>query len=234
MEFSGRDLKDDSFRGEPAAGMRVLVEGGGRRHETLTDARGDFAFKGLPPGSYSVRQLYPEHARGYVDPTPFELRARQCREVGYRPWWDGRIRGRVVDLDGRPLAGLRVWLISPELDVSVRANLMHSMWVVTEADGSFELTNVPRGRYQLVVNLTGDADDNPYGYRACSTRASKTTRGRPSSNSAAARGWPCRTSGWREAIRRPDKRRVRPRTPRECLDESSPVSYFKVHLRCDC
>ena len=164
VEFGGRDLKDDSFRGEPAAGMRVLVEGGGLRHETLTDARGDFAFEGLPPGSYSLRPLYPEHARGYVDPKPFELRARQCREVGYLPWWDGRIRGRVVDLDGRPLAGLRVWLISPELDVSVRANLMHSMWVMTESDGSFELTNVPRGRYQLVVNLTGDADDNPHGY----------------------------------------------------------------------
>lgn len=164
VEFGGRDFKDSSFRPEPAAGMRVLVEGGEVRRETLTDARGDFAFEGLPPGSYSVRPLYPEHARGYVDPTPFELRARQCREVGYLPWWDGRIRGRVVDADGRPLSGLRVWLISPELDVSVRANLMHSMWVMTEADGSFELTNVPRGRYQFVVNLTGDADDNAHGY----------------------------------------------------------------------
>lgn len=164
VEFSGRDLKDDSFRGEPAAGIRVLVEGSEVRRETLTDARGDFAFEGLPPGSYSLRPLYPEHARGYVDTTPFELRARQCREVGYLPWWDGRIRGRVVDADGRPAAGLRVWLISPELDVSVRANLMHSMWEVTNADGSFELTNVPRGRYQLVVNLTGDADDNTHGY----------------------------------------------------------------------
>lgn len=164
VNYSGRDFKDSSFRPEPAEGLRVLVEGGGQRRETLTDARGDFAFEGLPPGSYSLRPLYPEHARGYVDPTPFELRARQCREVGYLPWWDGRIVGRVVDADGRPLAGLRVWLISPELDVSVRANLMHSMWVMTNAGGSFELTNVPRGRYQLVVNLTGDADDNAYGY----------------------------------------------------------------------
>lgn len=73
-------------------------------------------------------------------------------------------RGRVLGRDGRPLAGLRVWVISPELDISVRAHLMHSMWDVTLADGSFELKNVPRGRYQLVVNLTGDADDNAYGY----------------------------------------------------------------------
>lgn len=164
VNYSGRDFKDSSFRPEPAEGMRVLVEGGGQRRETLTDARGDFAFEGLPPGSYSVRPLYPERARGYVDTTPFELRARQCREVGYLPWWDGRIRGRVVEQDGRPLSGLRVWLISPELDLFVRANLMHNMWVMTDADGSFELTNVPRGRYQLVVNLTGDADDNAHGY----------------------------------------------------------------------
>ncbi|HEV2859868.1 MAG TPA: carboxypeptidase regulatory-like domain-containing protein [Pyrinomonadaceae bacterium] len=165
VEFGGRDLKDDSFRADPAAGLRVLVEGGPLRRETSTDARGDFAFEGLPPGSYSVRPIYPEHARGYVDPTPFELRARQCREVGYSPWWDGRILGRVLGPDGRPLAGLRVWLISPELDVSVRANLMHNMWVITDAGGSFELRNVPRGRYQLVVNLTGDtAEDNTHGY----------------------------------------------------------------------
>lgn len=164
VNYSGRDFKDSSFRAEPAEGMRVLVEGGGLQRETLTDARGNFAFEGLPPGAYSVRPIYPEHARGHVDTKPFELRARQCREVGYLPWWDGRIRGRVVDPEGRPAAGLRVWLISPELDISVRANLMHNMWVMTKADGSFELTNVPRGRYQLVVNLTGDADDNAYGY----------------------------------------------------------------------
>lgn len=164
VQFGGRDFKDSSYRADPAAGLRVVAEGAGVRRETRTDAGGDFAFEGLPPGSYSLRPLYPEHARGYVDTTPFELRARQCREVGYRPWWDGRIRGRVVDPDGRPVAALRVWLISPELDVSVRANLMHNMWVMTEADGSFELTNVPRGRYQLVVNLTGDADDNSYGH----------------------------------------------------------------------
>lgn len=165
VEFSGRDMKDSSFRAEPAAGLRVLVEGGGLRRETLTDARGDFAFERLPPGSYSVRPIYPEHARGHVDTTPFELRARQCREVGYLPWWDGRIRGRVLDGDGRPVSGLRVWLISPELDVSVRANLMHSMWVITDEGGNFELTNVPRGRYQLVINLTGDtAEDNTHGH----------------------------------------------------------------------
>lgn len=187
VEFSGRDLKDDSFRREPAAGMRVLIEGAGLRRETLTDARGDFAFEGLPPDSYSVRPLYPEHARGYVAPKPFELHARQCREVGYLPWWDGRIRGRVVELDGRPVAGLTVWLISPELDVSVRANLMHSKWVRTEADGSFLLTNgggVTSSSSTSRATLT----TTPTATGTHSIRASKTAHGRPSSNSAAANG----------------------------------------------
>jgi hypothetical protein len=164
VQYSGRDFKDSSFRAEPAAGLQVLVEGGGVRREAVTDARGNFAFEGLPPGSYSVRPIYPEHARGYVDATPFELRAQQCKELGYLPWWDGRIGGRVLDEQGGPVPGLRVYLISPDLDLSERANLRHHMWVTTKDDGSFELTDVPRGRYQLVVNLTGDADDNVFGY----------------------------------------------------------------------
>jgi hypothetical protein len=164
VEYSGRDFKDSSFRAEPAAELQVLVEGGGVRREALTDARGNFAFEGLPPGSYSVRPVYPQHARGYVDTTPFELRAQQCKELGYLPWWDGRIGGRVLDERGEPVPGLRVYIISPELDLSERSNLMHNMWMTTKDDGSFELTNVPRGRYHLVVNLTGDSDDNVFGY----------------------------------------------------------------------
>jgi hypothetical protein len=164
VEYSGRDLKDDSYRGDPAAGLRVIVEGSGVRLEGLTDASGDFAFEGLRPGTYTVRPVYPEHARGYVEAKPFELRAGQCREFGYAPWWDGRVGGKVSDERGEPVSGLRVWLISPELDLSNRANLMHSMWEVTAKDGSFEFENVPRGSYQLVVNLTGDADDNPFGF----------------------------------------------------------------------
>src|SRR5215213_4984520 len=52
--------KDDSFRPEPAAGMRVLAEGGGVRRETLPGVRGDFAFEGLPPDPCSVRPVYPD------------------------------------------------------------------------------------------------------------------------------------------------------------------------------
>lgn len=164
VRYSGRDFKDGSWRGDPASGLEVRVEGGGVRRVALTDAEGAFAVEGLPPGSYSVTPVYPERARGHVDTTPFKLRAQQCRELGYLPWWDGRLAGRVLDGEGAPGPSIRVYLISPELDLSVRANLRHNMWEMTRDDGHFEFTNVPRGRYQLVVNLTGEADDNVFGY----------------------------------------------------------------------
>lgn len=164
IQYSGRNFKDGSYRGDPASGLTVQVEGEGVRREVLTDFRGNFAVEGLPPGSYSVKPVYPEHARGYVDTTPFSLRAQQCKELGYLPWWDGRMSGKVLDAEGKPVPSIRVWLISPELDISKRENLMHNMWVMTKRDGTFELTDVPKGNYQLVINLTGDADDNEFGY----------------------------------------------------------------------
>jgi hypothetical protein len=164
IQYSGRDLKDDSYRSQPAAGLTVRVRGAGAQLEVLTDEKGTFTVEHLRPGSYSVEPVYPEHARGYVDTKPFTLRAQQCAELGYSPWWDGRIGGRVLDESGKPVPAIHVYLISAELDVTKRENLMHNMWWATREDGSFELTNVPPGRYQLVVKLFDDPREKHFNY----------------------------------------------------------------------
>jgi hypothetical protein len=59
----------------------------------------------------------------------------------------GRIQGRVEDADGAPLPGATVTATSPALQ--------GQQIVVTDADGSFRLLNLPPGTYDLVASLEG-------------------------------------------------------------------------------
>ena len=58
----GRDPKTNATptRG-PMKGVRVVVEGSGRKLETTTDAQGWFQFWGLPAGEYAVRPVLPRN-----------------------------------------------------------------------------------------------------------------------------------------------------------------------------
>ncbi|MFB3853963.1 MAG: TonB-dependent receptor domain-containing protein [Vicinamibacterales bacterium] len=58
----------------------------------------------------------------------------------------GTLKGRVVDPDGRPVAGARVLLAEP---IGVGAA------TTTGADGTFRLENVDAGRYEVVVVVPG-------------------------------------------------------------------------------
>lgn len=137
--FSGRILGDD---GKPIAGVEVSL--GGKfgeqsvgRSAVTTDAEGRYAFDGLFPGmdefylwakkaKYGGETIQPIRTTSGEDKALPDLRLHLA---------DGVIEGRVLDPDGKPAKG-----------ATVTAQAQESAPVLTDDEGRFRLTNVPRGK----------------------------------------------------------------------------------------
>jgi RNA polymerase sigma-70 factor (ECF subfamily) len=114
----------------PVAGTWVHAQAGGSHlgyHEALTDDAGIARLDHLVPGSYFVATSLVE-AYEQVSLTEGELRTLElvAKETSF-------VAGRVVDADGRPVAGARLWL-------SARGNWSLGGEVGrSAADGSFQV-----------------------------------------------------------------------------------------------
>ncbi|MHC4819035.1 MAG: carboxypeptidase regulatory-like domain-containing protein, partial [Planctomycetota bacterium] len=129
--------------------------------QAVSDAQGAFVVKGIPSGR-SRLLLYPGLKR----------RASSFNTAQQRPWLSepftaanggvidlgtivlrapGTIRGRVIDAQGTPLKNA---------SVSLRGAFrgMTSPWVLTKADGSFVLPDVPPGEYAVHASQSRGED----------------------------------------------------------------------------
>jgi protocatechuate 3,4-dioxygenase beta subunit len=182
--FTERGLSP-SFKPEALKDATVVVEGMGTRRETKTDASGHYRFTGLPPGSYDVSVVLQGHlaatrvdyadAHAPVHETPVRSAVvidgpRDCAEANFSTQSNGRISGFASVEGGRPVDGVVV--LAALVDEVRRADAarersrpsyLFSGKAVTGADGSFEFTNLPPGRYVVGVSLEHNvASDHPY------------------------------------------------------------------------
>ena len=138
----------------PYAGATVTIEAAdpGRRdrYETTTDADGKYSMK-VPVGRYTatlaVRDgLY--STGGFMRPEILD--GRGCSEVDFVVKPDGRIGGRVVASDGRPVSGLSIEVLrAAAASDSYFSRLQR---VLTDNAGNFEFSRLATGKY--VVGLT--------------------------------------------------------------------------------
>ncbi|MDT7604437.1 MAG: hypothetical protein QOF61_2434, partial [Acidobacteriota bacterium] len=98
-------LQDPSMKNwrtpHPLAGVVIKAEGH-RNYEAATDAEGKYELTGLEPGKYKVRALLPDYY--YSDEYSVrerEVNDRGCAEENFFAQNDGRVRGRVLQPDGR-------------------------------------------------------------------------------------------------------------------------------------
>ena len=133
------------------AGARLTVEGMGESTEVKTDAQGRARLTGLKPGTYKVRLSLPEELTTYKTEQEVTVNDRGCASVFYGVSDNGRVGGKVTDVEGKPAARILVTLV--EADDPESEGLGKTWYERTGEDGRYAFEGVPPGRYLLAVNL---------------------------------------------------------------------------------
>ena len=126
------------------AGVAVRLSAGGQQDQTLTNHAGDFTLASRGAATQTLSVDVPPHYYSESTGATIDLREpRACADVEFRLAPDGRIAGRIVDAERRPLAGLTVELST--------ITLAQRRVAVTDRDGRYQLTRLPAGRFVVAV-----------------------------------------------------------------------------------
>lgn len=137
------------------SGVLVKIESGNLRREIRPDARGRYRFSGLPPGKFKITLQLPETLTAHRPEREITVADRGCASVTYNVSDNGRVSGRVLDAEGRPVPRILISLIDPASNPKDNAMLGR-----TDAEGRFNLSSVPAGRYLIAVNHQRFPDPN--------------------------------------------------------------------------
>jgi hypothetical protein len=140
----------------PLEGVKVTVEGQERSVTVTTDSDGKFRASSLAEGSYKVRILPPEGLSSGSNESEIKVADRGCAAVTFWLVVDGRVNGRVLDSEGKPLSNCYVMLYSAE---AANRYSGFSISATTDDQGRYKLGQVPPGHYKLSVNYDGPPDE---------------------------------------------------------------------------
>ena len=155
--------------GWSVAGRKIRITGANKTYELKTDKNGVFEIYDVPAGKYLVETEVPagwklnsygvrhfsSFTRGEDDETlkriPIMLEAKKHVSIDISFDIDNAIRGKVFGPDGKVMKDVCLNLIpaqGQEPEYFYEADC-------TEADGTFEITEIPPGSYLLVINKEG-------------------------------------------------------------------------------
>lgn len=155
------------FPGDPLANISVQLRSGDRVFESKTDSNGVYAFYGVTAGEYQMTAELPansELAHWFLDEPlePVKLPEGACYEYNASAQPRGRIRGRVLGPDGKPLSFADLDLFPAEKypDGEFRWSEFQDQ---RGHKGFFEFNHVKPGDYILVFNDLDKIDpDTPF------------------------------------------------------------------------
>ena len=147
--LEGRTLDASTLK--PVPRVRLEVASGSGRFAARSEPDGRYRLRGLRPGSTTVRAEEPRHVPWTRRSVPIEKGVTRTLDVLLTR--GATLAGRVVDEDGRPVAGAGVSLLS-----SSESPIDAAVWLRGEAsrlrtrpDGSFTATRLPPGENQRLL-----------------------------------------------------------------------------------
>ncbi len=138
--------------GAKASDVTISVEGPSDRSKRAH--RGEFRIDRLEPGKYEVSA---RSSDGFAQ-TEVEVAAGDDVEVKLSLAGFARLRGKLVDATGAPIAGIKVMVMPDKGEPSMSAalSLLTGGGPTTDGDGKFEVDEVPPGTGQVQF-IDGDA-----------------------------------------------------------------------------
>src|SRR5215207_4882834 len=148
------NYKDDGHTVEALPNIKVTLAGNNQSLEVVTDSEGRYEFKGVAAGTYRIRAEMPDYLS--FDEGPIHLQGRECRPIDISARHKGVIVGRVFDVNRKPLVEVPVSVVSADerLEDIVAEGKGRAVGVLSfsDRDGRFRFTELPPGRYLLIIN----------------------------------------------------------------------------------
>jgi hypothetical protein len=138
------------------AGVQVTAGRGRKFFTGKSDSRGIFRIQVPEPGEYRVKAAYPGYSSTESE-YEFNVQPGGCSEHDIGMWTDSKVSGIVFDAARHPVSGMTV-----EMMLYSRTTSFSPMTVITDANGSFIFSRVPKGDYLLGVTLNGFSSKLPY------------------------------------------------------------------------
>ena len=138
------------------AGVELTAVMGGKAFTTKTDFRGAFRIQVPEPGRYQVKAAYPGHSSTKSE-YEFTVQAGACSEHDIGMWTDSKLSGIVLNPTRHAVPGIPV-----EMTLYSAEGSLAPLTAITDANGSFTFSKVPKGEYLLGVNVNGVTSKLPY------------------------------------------------------------------------
>jgi hypothetical protein len=137
-----------SERGEPVAGATILLSRPQRaRYQTASDAEGSFSLVDVEIGSdYQLAVLAPIPFRDYSERGIRITEDGLSLEIVLESLATGRLTGRMIDVEGNPLPGFRLWLGG--------ASARSAVPISGDARGYFELEEASAGLLSFFTRVS--------------------------------------------------------------------------------
>jgi hypothetical protein len=142
----------------PYAHVVVKADSDKKTFEITADADGNYVVENMPIGNYRVQPVLADDTSLMTDGGQGTLVSNSCDQADIDLRSKNGLSGVVIDSQGKPVSKVPVQLVPVDY-----VKPKYNIWpydqddqerAATNDDGSFMISNMPPGKYQLAVNYT--------------------------------------------------------------------------------